>query len=332
MLKVVAGIHVGHQLDEGRRLLERVFAGIPAAHERREPVLQHLRHQQEDVVRVDAAIEILFLVEVGTGERPLVGELLQGAVRNIVRLGPLQHPFAQEIGLNRHCRRAQDVVDDLVNMPPRVRDVHVLVGAQQRRFPRLLLGVKGQAIRAPPNLMPRHVARRAHAARPVRHNPSPRLRGVREDAPETVLRDFNGRARRSALGRHMQNPPVGRANVFHDDLREIRRLIHHKLRIIATCKNSVGTRHILKTLTDIRFPRIQCERQARTQLSGCVFRSSDGWDLRCFRPLLVAVPVLRGGKLGPYSGQLSGQIAHFTEAVNRFLFSRSAETWHLRQR
>ena len=88
MVQIPARINVGAEFDEGRRFLEWILAGITAHHQRLETALQHLRHQFEHTRRRSGAIEILFLVEVDTGERPLIGEILQRPIGDVLFVRP----------------------------------------------------------------------------------------------------------------------------------------------------------------------------------------------------------------------------------------------------
>ena len=54
-------------------------------------------------------------------------------VGDVLLLRVLRHAFAQVIAPNRGRGRFQDVADDLLEMLPRMGDVHFLVEAQQDR-------------------------------------------------------------------------------------------------------------------------------------------------------------------------------------------------------
>ena len=144
-------------------------------------------------------------------------------------------PFAEIIGTDGGRRWLQNLADDLLQMLLRVGDVHVLVVADERGLPRLLLGKIGQPVSAPANLMLGGIARRTLATGTVGLNLSPRLRGVGPHAAETVLGDFDWCTHRGRAGGHVVKPAVRRTYILHYSFIKPRRLVHERLNEIASC-------------------------------------------------------------------------------------------------
>ena len=164
----------------------------------------------------------------------------KNAVGDVLLLGVLGHPFAGVIGHDRLDRRLEDVRDDLVNLLPGVGNVHHVVEAQQHRGPGLFLQEIIRPRAAPGQVMLHLVAWRADAVAADRVRPL--LRDVRPDVVETVQEVSRSIVALPDALLDVQNPLVGRADVFKNQRVEDGGFVNEELRECATRNLAVGLR------------------------------------------------------------------------------------------
>lgn len=232
------GLGVNDQFQHGGRLLlERVLAEIAHRQQGLNQTLKHLRRQLEHVRGVGVGVNVDFL---SPNRHPSIGERAcrraEIAVGDILVVGVLSAALAQEVALNRAGRRLQNLADDVRELLFGVRDVHVLVEAEQLGLPRLFFEEVGQPGTAPADGGFRLVARRSQAA--GRRDLLPSLGHVRIHVVEAVAGVLGaGPCLKSSAG-HMRHPAVFGPDVLDDVFVEIGLLIHEKLRECSARKNA----------------------------------------------------------------------------------------------
>lgn len=228
-VKAPKSFHVRNQLNKGHGLLERILPGITLQHRHDEIVLEHLRHQLENVVRVRVGVEKDFVS--ARIQIPLISERGHGSVGKLMILAPEQRPLPKEhAGDGARCR-SQNFVNDLRQMLFGGSNVHHLIVTEERRFVGRFLREIRETISAPADLMGGRVARIAAATRG--RNPAPGLGSIRPHSSETILGDLRRRAHRTCAGGDVPKPRIGHANVSHDKLIENGSFVNEKLREIA---------------------------------------------------------------------------------------------------
>src|SRR5947207_12583640 len=124
-----------------------------------------------------------------------------------------------------------------------VRNVHVHVVTEQGGAPGLLLGIVGQPVRAPTDLILGGITWAAGTSRAVCYDLIPNLCGVRPHGTEPVLSDLHRRPHRGATGTYVADPAISWSYVLHYEFIKTGRLVDEKLTEITSLNYPSGTRH-----------------------------------------------------------------------------------------